>query len=127
MKYLMILALLAACSGDETVSGHVDNDTAFTLDTLDGIPFTAPATIQFPGEGKVLGEGPCNRWSAPQSRPYPWVKIGPIAATKRACPYLNREQEFFTALAEMSLVESTGNVVILTNDAGREMVFRAQN
>ncbi|MBC7178797.1 MAG: META domain-containing protein, partial [Roseovarius sp.] len=38
---------------------------------------------------------------------------------------LAEEALYLTALAEMTLVEVLGDVMILSNDAGREMVFRA--
>ncbi|WP_226782166.1 META domain-containing protein [Oceaniglobus trochenteri] len=123
----MILALLGACAAsDETISAFVDPDTEFRLESIAGKDFPATATISFPGEGKVLGKAPCNRWSAPQTEPYPWVKIGPILSTRRACPEQAAETAFFDALRAMTLIEATGTVVILSDGDAREMVFRAQ-
>ncbi|WP_099826860.1 META domain-containing protein [Oceaniglobus indicus] len=126
MRYLLIPLLLAACGGDETVSGQVDPDLTFALSTLDGTAFPARATIAFPGEGKVLGQAPCNRWSARQTAPYPWVEITGILSTKATCPDQPSEDAFFDALRQMGRIEAVGRVVIFSNDAGREMVFRAE-
>ena len=52
------------------------------------------------------------------------IKIEDVAATKRACPDLAAENAYFTALQSMTLSEVLGNVLILSNDAGDEMVFR---
>ena len=43
-----------------------------------------------------------------------------------ACPELEAESAFFAALEDMSLVEIVGPTLILTNEAGREMVFEAR-
>jgi len=118
------LLLLVACA-DETISGYVDRAATYTLVELNGEPFTANATITFSEEGQAKGEAPCNAWSAAQTAPYPWIDLGPIAATKRACLDLAAEQAFFDALTQASLAEVSGNVLILSLEDGQEMVFRA--
>ena len=122
---LGILFLAFGCA-DETISGYADTMATYHLMTIDGAAFEAQATIRFPEEGQITGNGPCNRYSATQSVPYPWFEPGPILATKRACPELAAGGAFFSALAEMTLAEVQGPVLILTNDAGREMVFEAK-
>ena len=126
MRYLLIALFLNACGGDETVSGYVDPDLTFALETLDGTAFAGSATIGFPSEGKVVGAAPCNRWSASQSAPYPWVAIREIISTRATCPDQVSEDAFFAALREMNQIEAVGKVVILANEAGRQMVFRAE-
>jgi heat shock protein HslJ len=126
MRRLTALALLTlvACT-DETISGYADPYAVYRLTEIDGAPFAGNATITFPEEGTVRGEAPCNSWFASQSAPYPWIEFGPIGATRRACPDLDAERAYFDALGTMTLAEVQGTVLILSNDAGREMVFRA--
>lgn len=121
---LFILGLLGCA--DETISGYADPEAAYRLVEIDGTEFSARATIAFLEEGTASGEAPCNAWSATQSVPYPWFELGPIAATKRACSDLSEEARFFDALGQMTLVEVQGPILILTNDDGREMVFKAE-
>lgn len=116
---------LDACQPDETVSGHGGAETEWRLVTLDGAAFGARATLGFPEEGVVAGEGPCNTYRGTQSAPYPWFDAGRISTTRRACPELEAEARFLDALAEMTLVEVAGDTLILSTDSGREMVFRA--
>lgn len=115
---------LSACFSDETVSGY-GGDRLWTLSEVDGKPFNARATIRFGEDGKVSGQAPCNRYFGTQTAPYPWLELGPIGATKMACPDLAAETAYFNALAAMSLVEVTGDVMILSNEGGRKMVFTA--
>ncbi len=122
---LAVLVLLAACNEDETVSGYVDDNTIFALQSINEQPFQASATIDLSETGKVSGEGPCNSYSAEQSAPYPWFDLGPIAATERACEDLSAEVTFFQALQSMTIAEVNGPIIILTNDAKEEMVFEA--
>lgn len=120
----LLLAIVPACA-DESISGYADPTAVYRLSEIDGAPFTARATITFPEAGAARGDGPCNAWSAVQSAPYPWLELGPIATTRRGCPELSAEQQFFVALTDMTLAEVQGPVLILSNDDGREMLFRA--
>ncbi len=123
---LMLSLILASACADETISGYADPSATYRLLEIDGTRFEPRATITFRETGRAAGEAPCNSWSAAQSVPYPWFQLGPIAATRRACPYLAEEERFFNALGQMSLAEVQGPVLILSNDAGREMIFEAE-
>ncbi|MEM6826049.1 MAG: META domain-containing protein [Pseudomonadota bacterium] len=125
MRFLTATLLILGACADETVSGYADPDASYVLATIDGTVFSPRATIAFPTPGEALGDAPCNRWSARQSAPYPWFDLGPIAATRRARTDLAEERIFLSALAEMTLAEVQGPVLILSNDTGRELVFRA--
>lgn len=126
MRLLAALPLLlaSACLGDESVARYGAAGKVWVLEELDNAPFTARATLEFNGQEEVNGRAPCNGFGARQTAPYPWFKLGPIRATKRACPDLKAEGVFFKALGEMSLAEVSGDVLILSNDAGRSMVFK---
>lgn len=122
---VVLIALIPACERDETVAAYGAADRTWALVELFGTPFDARATLRFPETGKIAGRGPCNSYDADMSVPYPWFQAGPIRATKRACPDLAAEQAFFEALTDMTLSEVLGDVLILRDDAGREMVFKA--
>jgi len=74
----------------------------------------------------VAGAMPRNFLSGALTVPLPWFGVEGVAATKRACPELAEEAAFFAALERMTLAEVAGSVLILSNDAGEEMVFRAE-
>ena len=127
MRILIALLMftLTGCKYDETISGYVDQRAEWVLVKLDGKPFAARATIVFSSKGKITGQAPCNSYSTTQSAPRPWFETGPITATKMMCPDMAEEQKFFQALGEMTLVDTLGNVLVLSNEKGREMEFRA--
>jgi len=127
MRILIALLMftLTGCKYDETISGYVDQRAEWVLVELDEKPFPTRATITFPSKGRIAGQAPCNRYSATQSAPRPWFEAGSVMSTKMACDDLVTEQQFFQALGEMTLVDTLGDTLILSNDAGREMVFRA--
>lgn len=115
---------LTACAADETISGYADPAAVYSLLSINAAPFPASATISFPEQGQARGTGPCNTWSAPQSAPYPWFELGMMRATRRACPYLDAERIYFDTLRQMTLAEVSGDVLILSNPDGQEMVFK---
>lgn len=123
MKLWPLFVLLAAC-GDETVSAFSENDE-YQLISINDVPFNAKATLDISVSGNVSGSGPCNRYNASQTAPYPWFDLGPIASTKRACDELSKEAQFFISLETMTIVEVAGKTLILSNDDKDEMVFQA--
>lgn len=123
---LLNLIALTACRADESLSQFADPEAEYHLIELDGAAFVARATIAFPTEGEVTGQAPCNRYFAAQSVPYPWFQVHNIGATRMACPELDAEAAFFAALEDMTLSEVLGDTLILTNEAGRKMVFVAR-
>lgn len=122
----LILALIPACQGDETLSAYGATEKTWVLESLDGTPWGPHTTIAFPAEGRISGDAPCNGYAGAQNAPYPWFEATAIRATKRACPELRAETTFFQALRDMTQSEVAGDVLLLRNDAGREMVFRAE-
>lgn len=123
---LAIFAIsLSSCGPDETISGYASTGAVYRLQSLNNAPFPATANIAFPAQGRVTGTGPCNGYHADQTAPYPWFALGPIAATRRACPDLAAETDYFTALSQMTLAEVAGPVLILSNTDGGEMVFQS--
>lgn len=123
---MIAAVMLTACQKDETVTAYGGADKTWVLQTLDGQPFKASASLSFPEPGRIAGQGPCNAFFGPQTAPYPWFSTGPIGSTKRACPELQAEADYLAALQDMTQVEVLGDTMILSNDAGRELVFKSE-
>ncbi len=123
---LLVGLALAGCKKDETVTGYGGADILWVLQSIDGKAFTARANLSFPTEGEIAGQAPCNRFFGSQTAPYPWFSTGPLGATRMACPELEAEGQYLQALEEMTQVEVLGDTMILSNDAGRKMVFKAE-
>lgn len=122
----LIFLTAAGCYGDETVSGYATAEATYVLKELNGEPFNARATITFPEQGKVAGEGPCNSWIAEQSAPYPWIRLGPVTTTRMSCPDLHTETGFFAALSAVTLAEFSGPALLLSDDTGPKLVFMSE-
>jgi len=81
--------------------------------------------MTFPETGKIAGLAPCNRYSGTMEAPYPWFEAGQVVSTRMACPDMQAEAAYLAALASMTQSEVSGNILILRDDAGHEMVFKA--
>lgn len=123
--FCLFAALLSGCKKDETVTAYGGAGKIWVLVELDGKPVSTQATLIFPEPGKIAGRGPCNSFSATMTVPHPWFDAGPIAATRRACPDLPAEADYFAALSEMTIAEVLGDVLILSTDGERKMIFNS--
>jgi len=125
MRALIPLLFLAACQGDESLTAY-GADGTWVLSHINDAAFKATATITFSDEGRVSGNAPCNSYAAQQTAPYPWFDLSQIIATRRACPQLSDEADFFKTLSAMTLAEVSGDVLILSNDDAETMLFTKQ-
>lgn len=126
----LLFLILAACRGDETLASYGGEGKVWLLRELDGAAFPARATLEFPGGGRIAGVAACGRYSAAMTVPYPWFQSGPPEMSLSSCPDpaaedLAAQTAFVKALAAMEFAEISGPVLILSNSAGREMLFRA--
>lgn len=116
---------LTACSADETVRGYGGADRVWVLNDLDGDALDTPATLEFPAPGRIAGLTPCARYAAQMAAPYPWFDVRQVELTQGTCPGTRRDRGFIAALTAMTQSEIAGDLLILRDEQGREMVFKA--
>lgn len=126
MKYVALITALAltACQKDESISGQTSATDTWHLTELNGTPVTATITLTFPEEGRIAGQAPCNKYSASQTAPLPWFEAKAIASIKRACPDLELESTYFQTITKMTLIERTGDTLLLSNDNTETLAFK---
>ncbi|NOE28139.1 META domain-containing protein [Ruegeria sp. HKCCD6157] len=126
-RLILTLPLLALfqCDKDETVAAYGAADQTWVLREIDGQPYEASALLRFPEEGGIAGNAPCNSYDGTLNAPYPWFEVQNLNATRAACAGLEAEGFYFAALMAMTQSEVSGNVLILRNEDGHEMVFTA--
>ncbi|MFO7856359.1 MAG: META domain-containing protein [Paracoccaceae bacterium] len=121
------LAQEAGGDGDRLVG------TLWALETLRGEPFEARAVMAFGedeiGEPLLRGEAPCNSFRGiygVQSPEGGMFDAGPLAATRMACPELDAETAFLSALQSAVEAEIEDGRLILRGPEGAEMTFVAE-
>ena len=126
MKYLFALLILAGCVADETLSAFAPTDAEYHLQTMNGKRVTYKVTMVVSKDGQIKGQAPCNSYATATTVPYPWFEVLGIIATRKACPQLPQEAEYFRTLKSMTLAEVSGTVLLLTNDNNNSLTFMSR-
>ncbi|MGY9012367.1 MAG: META domain-containing protein [Rhodobacterales bacterium] len=82
----------------------------------------AIAMIQFSWDGQFTATAGCNRLFGRQERVYPNFNLSPIGSTRMVCP-TTAERLFMSALSVMNKAHRDGEILLLSNQARREMIF----
>ncbi|MGH8203713.1 MAG: META domain-containing protein [Steroidobacteraceae bacterium] len=94
-------------AGPVTLTG-----TAWILEDLAGagVVDRVQATLEFPAEGRVSGNGSCNHFSGDVTLDGERIAFGTIAATQRSCPeaVMNQESAYLKALGKAERFETDG-------------------
>jgi heat shock protein HslJ len=75
--------------------------SAWQLVTLNGAPYAGALTAELTTDGRVVGQGPCNRFSAPYSGRWPDLTFEPLLETRGTCPEIEAEASALAALARV--------------------------
>lgn len=107
-----IVELLRIRSGDQ-VGTPVLWGTAWRLEDLAGAGAIdeAQPTLEFPENGRVSGNGSCNKFDGTVTITGNSIAFGPLATTKMACsdPVMHQESRFLAALNDAQRFEFTGS------------------
>lgn len=72
--------------------------------------------VQFGADGKITGNGGCNRFFGTYTQDGNMLKVGPLGSTKMACANLRQEQAFFEILNTARTIEATHTVLVLKGE-----------
>jgi heat shock protein HslJ len=114
--------------GGSILSPQTLAGTEWRIDTVAGVPALAdrPASISF-AEGRIAGTSGCNRFSGPYDLNTTVLTLGPVAATKMACPgtAMDQETKLFAILkGSVGMRFRNGDTLILTGANGQTIVLK---
>jgi heat shock protein HslJ len=123
------LALAAATASCTPAPPNVDPlppsllGTSWRAETITGLA-AAPgvaSTLSFTAPDRVSGSSGCNHYGGPLTVREHELRLGPLIATRMACPPVRMEQErrFITALEQGRRFELDGDALLLRS-AGRD-------
>ncbi|MDH4047369.1 MAG: META domain-containing protein [Gammaproteobacteria bacterium] len=94
----------------------------------DPIAVGSAMRLQFGLDGKLTGHSGCNGFSGDYSRDAESVEIGPLGATRMACPdrETTLENRFFDALQRTVTAESRAGRLILSDADGKVLAVLKQ-
>lgn len=86
----------------------------------------AHATLEFPAPGRVIGNGSCNRFFGPVELAGDSIRVGALAATRKACaePAMRQETRYLEALAASARLTVDASALLLyPHDGGQPLRF----
>lgn len=125
MKFFVLVLLICfvVCQVDEILIGYGVVDKIWVLCSIDGVIYLVSVILMFFVEGLVSGKVFCNSFLVEQILFYLWFLFVGLCVICVVCVDFDQEQIFFIVLGGMIFVEIVGDVLILFNDKGGEMVF----
>jgi heat shock protein HslJ len=86
------------------------------------LPAGIKMQVELQPDGKITGNGGCNRFFGGYTISNTHIKIGPLASTRKGCPGLLRlETAFFATLQAASSFEQTDTTLILFDASGARL------
>jgi heat shock protein HslJ len=102
--------------------------TTWLAETIMGRPVIdfAASTVTFDADGRVHGNGGCNRYFGTSMIAGAQLSFGPLGATKMACPeaLMDQETRFFQALASAERWSFDEHGLLLVHSAGADQPSR---
>lgn len=107
MRRALVLAAAAALAACSAAGGGASTPQGrWTAQAIGGRAVDDPArtTLEIGADGRAFGMGGCNRYSGAARISDAAIALGPMAATRMACPppQMEQEQRFFDALATVA-------------------------
>ena len=118
---LLAALLLAACVSPAMSEAEIEG-VDWHLVGLEGQAVGWTASLRFDG-ASVTGKAPCNGFGGVNAAKLPGISLGPLRATRMACPDLAAETAFFDALQAMQRAELDQGHLYLIGAEGRIMEF----
>jgi len=120
-----LTGILAGC-GAATGDGAATPQGRWVAEAIGGRAVEAPArtTLEIGADGRAFGIGGCNRFSGPARVSGASIALGPMAATRMACPppLMDQEQAFFDALGAVARWRMADGRLLLLDRDGKEAV-----
>ncbi len=86
----------------------------------EAVPAEAGLTIRFEVDGSIKGHGGCNGFFGSLQKSGSGIEVGPLGATRMACPepIMNRETMFMNAVQKLRDFQSGGDGMSLLDEDG---------
>jgi heat shock protein HslJ len=118
----VMVILLGGCQGRTGQTSPVITDRLWTLKELEGQPLDSRAAANPPtlmltsSDSHVSGNAGCNRMAGTYTLGAGTLAFGPLAMTRMACPAMELETRFTSALAAIRQYRVETNQLLLVTD-----------
>lgn len=121
----LALTGLSACQSSEPAAALTPETLAqeWQLVGFAGGALPPHVTMDLREAGRATGQAPCNRWFGSVEGTLPEFRIAQAGATRMACPDLDAESAFLTALTGVTTAALEGDRLVLTGGDGQRLEF----
>ena len=109
--------VLTRAAAQSAAAGRVLSGTKWKLEDLGGTAVLdqPQATLEFPEEGRVAGQGSCNRFFGSVQLAGDSISFGALGSTRMACPeaVMSQESAYFKALQDAERYAVEGSSLLL--------------
>lgn len=122
---LALSACVVVAPPEVPQAGWILPGTSWKLTELDGKPFAARAVATLTEDGRIVGDGPCNAFTAAYSGHWPDLRFHPVANSRLSCPDIAAETAFFAALVKVEHGAHDGDALVFTGPGASLRFVRA--
>jgi heat shock protein HslJ len=126
---VVVISLVSGCASgaDATPRGNMISlpGTTWVLLQLDGENLAGNITMIF-DEEQVSGNASCNNYFGQYTLDDSKFTLGPIGSTMMACPEMDNETLYLTALSEVVTLRFEEEQLILVDESGQDRLVYAQ-
>ena len=128
--------ILAGCSSMDTLTGiesHLVENKTWVLTSINDQPVVAGSRVtmeiqpSMPDQGRISGQGPCNKYFGGYRIASNKISFTPLGATKMMCPMpiMKQEDMFLQAFPELDKIEFAPGELTLKSSMGNETLHFA--
>jgi putative lipoprotein len=126
----VVPVLFMTLMGCATVQAETDNESLTGITWLaedingKGVIDMLQTTLEFADDGKIGGNGGCNRYFGSATITGQDIEIGPLGATRMMCPesIMNQEMDFMQALAKVTRWEMRNGLLYMFADSDKAVL-----
>ena len=111
----------APAATSETLAGRESKLESLGGEAIPAATGGRPVTVMFAADGRVSGSGGCNRFSGSYTLSGDALELGPLAATKMACPAMELESRVFAALQAVRRWKVAAGSLELADASGKAL------
>ena len=129
-------AILTGCSSMDTLTGidsDMVNNKTWVLTSINDTPLVTGSRVtmeiqpSMPDQGRISGQGPCNKYFGGYRIASNKISFTPLGATKMMCPMpiMKQEDMFLKAFPNLDKIEFSPNELTLKSSKGNEVLLFA--
>ncbi|KMW59069.1 hypothetical protein AIOL_004050 [Candidatus Rhodobacter oscarellae] len=122
---ILPLIWLTFCQTDETLAAYAGRDRVFRLAEMQDRPVDEAVTLRFPARKTLELRTTCGQMAGRITAPLPWFALSLERGKDQDCDARALHDNLYNLINGMHLAEIAGDTILLQDDHGATLLFRA--